>query len=100
MGEMARYNEQLHRANVAANIANMHQQKLLEEQQQQVQQQQQQVEATDEVDQDLEPQQQLVDPLNFGIDGAIKTEEGAQASGYDLNTYQHHQYKEEDQFQM
>ena len=87
--EMARYNEQLHRRNVAANIANM-QQKQLQEQQQQMEQQVQQLE------QPLTEQSLTEDPLNFGIDGAGN----AQDTGYDLNTYEHHQYKTEDQFTM
>jgi len=82
--EMARYNEQLHRRNVAANIANM-QQKQLQEQQREMEQQVQQL-AQPEITED---------PLNFGIEGG-----GEQVAGYDLNTYQHHQYKEEDQFTM
>jgi len=105
--EMARYNEQLHRRSVAANIANM-QQKQLQEQQQQAQQQalqeQQQQQDDQEVDQDLhhDDHHQLGDPLNFGIDTSTNQTDGVaqDTTGYDLNTYQHHQYKEEDQFQM
>jgi len=99
--EMARYNEQLHRRNVAANIANMQHKQLQEQQQQQVLQQQQQAlqeqqqreqqqAVSEEVDQDLHNDAQLGDALNFDINAGTN----------DLNTYQHHQYKEEDQFQM
>ena len=124
--EMTQYNELLHRRNVAANIANM-QQKQLQEQQllrqnaesystllsnQEQQQQQQPVkeevgqdlhqDVTEEVNQDMHHDAQLDDALklNFDINHVRTNQAGEVINDLNTNTYQHHQCKEEDQFEM